>query len=766
MGPPVTSPTSGASALVISPLPSSTLTAATSAAATLTAAVGTPSAPRPRRVADDDLVFEDIPTRPHAVATARFGDDVWDFAPVITLPGEAETSNIHFTDIGDPAARLAAKEFGWARLRFDLTGHGTPKAITVRSELRYLRAVYRDLEALFGIRRWAEVTQDHLDRFLPILRHSKDGSVAAVRNAVIALQRLAMARQYLSDDTLLVDPWGYEKADVIAGYVTPMDNLTPEVPAPVLAPLLQWAELYVTQWADEILAAVARAERPAAAWSVVGPVRKSKGAADVRREAYLAHLRRAGLGLPTSAGRTPSAWPDVGFASAEHAHKDDVAIDVVYLEMGYTTVQHQSAVAWSGWGRVLDQLGTDVDVARRRARESGVLSLVAARGRGLERHDAWKEAVMLQTACFVLNAFYSGMRISEVSSQVTGCRAWEDTEDGLDRVPIIRAALHKDQDPGGRAETWPVHDLVHDAVAVLERLRTVQAATSRGRLAPSGPLYYQVLPGRARYKALKNKYVSGQLNGFVRHVNAIADAHAAADHLPSLPAGPIPVWKGEAWRLAPHQLRESLLRRLATSGGVISAALQAKHRNMRTLLGYSGRAASNLLRETEAKRDVAEMELMHDLLDGYRHGTRYTGRRGERLNEELRVIVEELEGKQLSETELDRLLKHRLHRVYHGPLTWCFYDPASALCRKDANDAAKASGPLISACSALQCANAVQTEAHLPAWSYHEREAQERLERMHGKLGRAQVQILEASRDGARAVQDRIRAGLPILESQ
>ncbi|MCA0377199.1 MAG: hypothetical protein LCH84_16265 [Gemmatimonadetes bacterium] len=764
----MTNPTSGAAALIASLFANSS--GPSGAATQVTQTPRASSAPRARRVADDALVFEDIPTRPDAVSTARFGDDVWDFAPVITLPGEAETSNIHFTDIGDPAARLAAKEFGWARLRFDLTGHGTPKAITVRSELRYLKAVYRDLNALFGIVRWAEVTQEHLDRFLPILRHSKGGSVAAIRNAVIALQRLAMARQYLSDDTLLVDPWAYGKADVVAGYAQPMDNLTPEVPAPVLAPLLQWAEHYVTVWADEIIAALARAERPASAWSLVGPTRKAKGAVEVRREAYLAHLRRTGRGLPTSAGRTESAWPEIGFAASTHAHKLDIASDVIGLEMGYRDVQHQGTLAWPGWAGVLDELGTDVDVAWRRARETGVLSLVAARGRGLERHDAWKEAVMLQTACFVLNVFYSGMRISELSSQATGCRGWEDTEDGLDRVPVIRAELHKDQDPGGRPETWPVHDLVHDAVGALEQLRTVQSDASRGRLAPRGPLYYQVLPGRAQYKSLKNKYVSGQLNGFAAHVNSIVAAHAgasaAAPGLPPLPAGPIPLWKGEAWRLTPHQLRESLLRRLAMSGGVITAALQAKHRHMRTLLGYSGRAASNLLRETEAKRDVAEMELMHDLLDGYRHGTRYTGRRGERLNEELRVIVEELEGKQLSETELDRLLKHRLHRVYHGPLTWCFYDPASALCRKDANDAAKASGPLISACSALQCANAVQTEAHLPAWSYHEREAQERLERMHGKLGRAQVQILEASRDGARAVQDRIRAGLPILESQ
>lgn len=765
MGPPVTNPGSGASALIASLFanPSGLSGAATQATQTLRAS----SAPRPRRVADDALVFEDIPTRPDAVSTARFGDDVWDFAPVITLPGEAETSNIHFTDIGDPAARLAAKEIGWARLRVDLTGHGTPKAITVRSELRYLKAVYRDLHALFGIERWAEVTQEHLDRFLPILRHSKgESSVAAVRNSVIALQRLAMARQYLSDDTLLVDPWAYEKADVIAGYAQPMDNLTPEVPAPVLAPLLQWAEHYVTVWADEIITALARAERPEPAWSVVGPTRKTKGAVDVRREVYLAHLRRTGRGLPTSAGRTESAWPEIGFAASTHAHKLDIASDVIGLEMGYRDVQHQRTLAWPGWARVLDELGTDVDVARRRARESGMLSLVAARGRGLERHDAWKEAVMLQTACFVLNVFYSGMRISELSSQVTGCRSWEDTEDGLDRVPVIRADLHKDQDPGGRAETWPVHDLVHDAVGALERLRTVQSEASRGRLAPSGPLYYQLLPGRARYKHLKSKYVSGQLNGFVSHVNSIVAAHAAANGLPPLPADSIPLWKGEAWRLAPHQLRESLLRRLAMSGGVITAALQAKHRHMRTLLGYSGKAASNLLRETEAKRDVAEMELMHDLLDGYRHGTRYTGKRGERLNEELRVIVEELEGKQLSDAELDRLLKHRLHRVYHGPLTWCFYDPASALCRKDADDASKASGPLISACSALQCANAVQTDAHLPAWSYHEREAQDRLDRMQGKLGRAQTQILEASRDSARAVQERIRRGLPILDHQ
>jgi hypothetical protein len=306
----VSNPGSGAAALIASLFanPSGPSGGATPAAQTLRAS----SAPRPRRVADDDLVFEDIPTRPDAVSTARFGDDVWDFAPVITLPGEAETSNIHFTDIGDPAARLAAKEFGWARLRFDLTGHGTPKAITVRSELRYLKAVYRDLEALFGIQRWADVTQDHLDRFLPMLRHAKGGSVAAVRNSVIALQRLAMARQHLSDDTLLVDPWGYQKADVIAGYVQPMDNLTPEVPAPVLAPLLQWAEHYVTVWADEIIAALARAERPAPAWSVVGPTRKIKGAVDVRREAYLAHLRRTGVACQ----RVPAAPSRHGQTSA------------------------------------------------------------------------------------------------------------------------------------------------------------------------------------------------------------------------------------------------------------------------------------------------------------------------------------------------------------------------------------------------------------------------------------------------------------------
>ena len=89
------------------------------------------------------------------------------------------------------------------------------------------------------------------------------------------------------------------------------------------------------------------------------------------------------------------------------------------------------------------------------------------------------ELCYLQTACFVLIAFATGMRVSEILSLQAGCCETQ-KEPGQADLVWLRGRVFKMQGvPDGRHTKWLGGPVCAKAVAVLERLGRQSAPSSR-----------------------------------------------------------------------------------------------------------------------------------------------------------------------------------------------------------------------------------------------------------------------------------------------
>ena len=80
------------------------------------------------------------------------------------------------------------------------------------------------------------------------------------------------------------------------------------------------------------------------------------------------------------------------------------------------------------------------------------------------------EERMLQSACYIVCAYLTGMRDCEVQAMRAGCLNVRRSEDGLIERYQIRSAVYKRRDVRGQAENWITIEPVAKAIAVLERL--------------------------------------------------------------------------------------------------------------------------------------------------------------------------------------------------------------------------------------------------------------------------------------------------------
>ncbi|MGH9770544.1 MAG: tyrosine-type recombinase/integrase [Candidatus Acidiferrales bacterium] len=111
-------------------------------------------------------------------------------------------------------------------------------------------------------------------------------------------------------------------------------------------------------------------------------------------------------------------------------------------------------------------------------------------GDGLCARQLNKELCYLQTACFVVIAFATGMRVSELLSLSEGCCEIQ-TEPGQADLAWLRSRVFKMQGmPQGRSAKWLGGPLCARAVRVLERLgrRTRRQTKSRSLWVPVPPL--------------------------------------------------------------------------------------------------------------------------------------------------------------------------------------------------------------------------------------------------------------------------------------
>jgi integrase len=640
----------------------------------------------------DLRIAEDAPVFPEYVGTASeanlplFGDDLWDLRALRMRRNQPlDWLVIDFRVFPDPIRRLVAKEYLSARLHIQHPQHRRLAVTGIKGEYYLLRRFFTYLDTVWEGVRLAEMTQPMLDGYLLFCRQGKKGQMmtaSTIQDRILIPIKLAAYRTAFSGDVLLLDPWKGKSAQSIVGISRTDENTTPRIPEAVLGPLTQWALFYVQIAAKDILAA--RTELAGYHQTLTRDATTSRRE---RLEAWIAARRAAGRGLPANDARF------------QHHYREPASVlnSINYRLIGQMVRASQindrflrpiveQALAELG----LEPGGMDTSISCHPATPQPWRDRFSP----LSLHH---EEYMLIVACYMVCAYFSGMRVSEVMQLRRGCHFTETTADGLITRHKLRGTTFKDHGRRGIPAIWVVIAPVAEAIAVLEQL------TERDELFWG----QHPKPGIAPSEAVV-RHIYG-LKTFCEHVNRMAASG-------TVPIAAIPEVDGAPWPLNSLQFRRTLAWHIANQPfGIVAGKIQYQHVSVTTFEGYAGRSESGFRSEIEAERQFQQMEDIVDRYEEYCSGVKATGPGSahvERIFADVQQQLDDFPGHIVDRGRVRAMLLHLGRTLYPGLLNDCFFDPTVAHCLK----IVKSETPLIAQCHPDRCPNSCITERHLPAW--------------------------------------------------
>ena len=280
----------------------------------------------------------------------------------------------------------------------------------------------------------------------------------------------------LSQGGFTFTPWRGRPVSQVAGCPpVSRENATPRIPEPVIAALLRWSLRYIDDFAPDILAARIELDQLEARPRKLD-VHKTHGARPVvtvvakRLDTYIAGRRAAGRGIPVWSGDT-RVFNTI----------DPVPINYALIRL------HLGCNAAISVRRPAIIHGCSTRFASSASETGGMEPPISAadetgvpwRPHRLDQKSLPLEEKWLQAACYVVCAYLTGMRDSEVQAMRTGCHSVARSADGLIERHRISGTAYKRAGVARRAEAWVTIAPVSRAVAVLECL-TGPARTRRG----------------------------------------------------------------------------------------------------------------------------------------------------------------------------------------------------------------------------------------------------------------------------------------------
>ena len=645
---------------------------------------------------------------------SRYGDPVWDLAPGVFRDNARRCHiTVHFDGIDDPSIADALRQILHARLNVDLPGHRSRlEPAGVRGEANRILRFFDFVKAQLGRFDLGRVDQSLADRYARSLRLAglRPVAAAALLRIIFDLHEL---RHHLITACLSFEPWpGRSPFSVAGAKHIAGENRTPRIPEAIITPLLAWSLRYVTCYADDILAARAELNRLEARRDRLVAAEAGLDHADRRSRqrqrlnSYIAALRRQGRGIPiwtTPHNGTTRTDPQSGDVTPPinyhlihlHAGIDAQAEPAMHLSLT-TGAPDLIAAAVAELGTEIGGMDTaisadpDTGLPWRTRFDAKVLAL---------------EEVMLQSAAYVVCAYLSGMRDSEIQAMKRGCLSITRAEDGAILRHRIKSTAYKGKRGGGEETEWVTIAPVAEAIAVLERL-SARAGQARGTTT-----LWPVLVLRANTKTHVSAEIVRQLNRFRDHLN---DRFGTAE-APIIPAGP----NGAPWRLTTRQFRRTIAWHIANRPfGTIAGMIQYKHASVAAFEGYAGSSRSGFRGEIEAQRALGQIDDILVYFDERQGGARLGGPAANRIGAALDTVGHELAPlpSMIADRPRLRTMLGSLARTLHvGPLADCFFDPATALCLNRISEPG-ATGPMIAMCEPVRCPNACIAERHRPAW--------------------------------------------------
>jgi hypothetical protein len=635
-------------------------------------------------------------------ALSRFGDDVWNLDPAIFhVTARNAFRTIGFTDIACPVERLTAKEYIYAWLNERLPDRsGRLRPLSARAALAALRqfmAFVRERESRFDA---ALIDQDLLDAYLA---HQKNRSVlpsrvAACLRPAVQLHRLA---RFLTHGGPRFAPWKGTPAYKVAGCGgRPYENMTPRIPEPVIGALLRWSLRYVELFSADILAARDELDALEAAYAA-RPRYARRGSVEGRLADWIEVRRQAGRGIPV--WNEPERMGGVCGAIALDQRLDGHVLNIrlISLQSGvHPTNLIQNKIAY---GRLLDavkELGVE------KGGMDTPIAIDPESGRPWRpRFDAFAlahEERQLQTAAYIVCAYLTGMRDSEVQAMQPGCLQRRRSADGVIERLAIRSIVYKGREERGAVEEWVTIEPVGRAVEVAERL----AARHRPRRKDDG--IWIVLHGAV---ALDRgvPHVVRQINRYREYL----DQRFGAPEEPT-----IPLAEGRSWIFNTRQFRRTVAWYIANRPfGVVAGKIQYKHASVAMFDGYAGSSASGFRQEVEQEHRLGQLDDIVVHYEAAQRGERLAGHGASRVTHEIDRAAREVEplpGVIADGKRVKAMLAHLARTLHVGYLNDCFFEPATALCL--GRSTGSASQPILSNCAPDRCPNSCIARHHLPAW--------------------------------------------------
>jgi hypothetical protein len=625
-------------------------------------------------------------------ATARFRDGVWDLSPATHT---RHTRRVALNFLALPAHwRPVAKELFYTMLTGRADGMATLHVGTVRSYFTAVKQFLAWLEAR-GVPTLAAVGWADLEayqRHLFTQRCTGERRLLARR----AVRLFWLCRSQLTADQLRVDPArldGWPQVD----RPSRGDNATRRIPEPVIGPLLAWALRWVADFADDILGAMDE-------WRVLHANTKRNRRQHRRPPAHGLQRRLTALldryraerrHLPGLSPRHRQPKSRTDQVNRAHLARELGCVDASLREGSCAQLIIAAAC----------ELGVADDTYLRspvRGRLDGRPWLPAIRYQelpGLVRQ--------LQTACYILTAYLSGMRDSEVKHLRRGClTVLRDNTGRPYRRRVTSTAFKGEAAPTGTEATWVVGEPVERAIQVLERLQP-----------PNQPMLF-ALPPSSRHAARRrtptvrtSNQTNDDLAAFVAWINDYCDTHGRPDRIPPV--------QGQPWHLTTGQFRRTLAWFIARRpGGAIAGAIAYRHQRVQMFEGYAGTSASGFRAEVEAEQALERGERLLAMVDGHEH-QRLGGPAAEEAEARLAEFGRHagFVGTVATDPRRVKLIMRRHDpNVFPGEFVTCVFNPDRALClRPDADGRA----PALADCKPLACRNVALTDDNLAAWQAH-----------------------------------------------
>lgn len=685
---------------------------------------------------------------------SRFEDNHWDLGPAVFQESARRChSTVNFDTIEDIAIREALRAYLYVRLNIRMRG-GPPvlPPASVRQAFNKMRRFFEFVADDQGAFSLASVDQPMLDRYVRHLTSSKSRSPAYNAQLLGAVRELYEFRERLPAAGLAFEPFKGRPIGSIVGFNSRRrENGTPRIPEDIVSALLGWSLKYVSLYSGDIFAARAELDRLQERRLRLMEADAQRSNDEVRRlrrqrvARLLTDRAKQNRGAPVWANPrngivrnnpvTGETSPAINWHLIHlHAGVDAEACrsDHLGLSNGAQDIVDQFLLSHGA-----ESGGSDTPITT----DPDTNSPWRPR---FDVHGVEEEERMLQTACYILCAYLTGMRDCEVQAMKRGCLSVSRSEDGVIERYRVRSTGYKFKTAGGEPADWITIEPVANAVRVLERLaaRIVR---------PDAPdTLWPVLSQRATGKSHVSAEIVRNLNAFIAHINN--DLCSDGDNR-AVPQSP----DGAPWRLTTRQFRRTIAWHIANRPfGTIAGMIQYKHASVAAFEGYAGSSRSGFRRQVDQERRLGQLDDILAYFDERRLGEHFGGPAAQRINAALDKAAEDLDplpGKIADRRRLRTMLASLAKTLHVGVLADCFFDPSTALCLKTAT-ASAGGAPHTALCQPTKCPNACIKARHLPAWKRAADDVRRHLKQK--RLSAVQRSVLKSEVERINAVIDSI----------